>query len=895
MKKILAIFLCAVMFISQFAITSSAADSAKLESIEVLTVPLVENVDGYIEYAYDENEELVEYFYYVWEYAVDAVTLNYSDGTSETVPIYFLEYEAEFTQHYYNQWTVGNSYQVTLFVEDVQCTFEVEIESSPVASMEVLETVQLIENIDGYMWWDYDDYYNEHEYFCYDTSLAVKSVLVNYTDGTSEVITQDHMNFYNLYITDDQSYDNQWTAGSHTATVTYLGKSCEFIVDIIPNTIESIEVYETASLLEYIDGGYTYEYDDDYNEARFFLYDSSCSVVSLKINHNDGTSEIVDPMELSNVQITDEQAYDNQWTAGTHSATVAYGGKSCEFALEIVENGVANIEVIETIALQKGVDCRDDYYVDDNGVIWEYSRYEPEGAVVKIKVNYNDGTTEEVYMDDMSILLYYVESEQSYNVQWTVGNTYKATLNLYGKSCQFDVSVEEPCDYDFIVENGEIYIMGWSEQGLINRKTEITIPEEIFGYPVVGVVNLEDKTIDVKTIIIPDSVQFIGAGAFEKIKSLEKVVLGKNVTGITYNMFYRNSGLKSIEVSSDNAEYTSVDGVLFNKDITELVAYPEGKGDTYTIPASVTDITVTFFYDNVEFVISEDSEAFTMEDGVIYSKDKKTLIRVPADISGLYIIPDTVEAIGMYAFINCTELDEIMISNAVTEIGEGAFAACTSLKAVLLPGELTYLGDVAFFGCTSLEGIIIQDKLETIGMMPFFGAEENFEIHYTGTQSDWDALEISEWDKILLEDVEINCYGGTGTTPHVLNGRVVFTNNQSYIKEPLASVKLDEETEKYMGFDKWIIKGSADDAVLESCKLFYAPQAPAALSAEYFVLGNADNSADGSVDAIDLLSVCSAIKESKFIKYADTDFDESLTSIDLLNICSIIKGTYIYE
>ncbi len=899
MKKVLAVILCVVTLLSQLAVVSLSANDPVLVDFSIDNVSVIDGVDGYIEYYYDDEGNEYEYFYYEWEYTEDVwVKLYYSDGSEVEYPLWFLDFEVEYEnpQSYENQWTLGNTYEASLTIEGITHTVQISVVENPVASIQVLEVASLIEGIDGYMDYDFDEFFNAYEYFRYDTSLALKKLQVTYTDGTTEILPEEEM--FWLYIEDDQNYGNQWTVGTYSATVHYQGRTCEFPVEIIPNTIESIEVEEALTYTEYRDGSYTFDYDDDFNEVMYFQYNTLDAVVSLKVTHNDGTSEIVSPLELSSFEVIDDQAYDNQWTAGDHTVTVSYAGSSCEFVLTIEPNGIESIEVLEAISLQEETDGYYDYGEDIHGIEREYFSYDPERAIVKIKETYTDGEVIVRYYNELlenfpGVL--YTDSEQSYTNQWKAGGTYTATLHMYGTSCEYDVKIEEPCDYKFDVIDGELYINGWSEKGLENRERDLIIPAELFGYPVVGINFLESKTIKIKTITIPDSVYYIGPFAFTDIDTLEKVVIGKNVANVTAGAFAGLKNLTAIEADPDNADYASVDGVLFNKEITSLVAYPEGKGSVYTLPVTLKDLYAINNYEGVEFIVPEDSEYFTVQDGVVFTKDMKTLVKATEDLSGYYVMPHTVEFVDAYAFAGCTELEHIIFSNAVTDIGEGAFTMCSSLTAVLLPKNLVSLGDAAFLACTSLKGVIVQENLEYLGMMAFVGAAEDFKVHYRGTEDQWNEFEISFLDELLAGTYEVVYYDEDELIPHVLNGRIVTTTPGAAVMEPLDPIKLDEKTGVYMGIEGWIIKGAEDDVVQDSYKFLYAPEDSAVMLTTYFVLGNVDNDAENIVAGFDVTELASLIKNDTYSKYGDLDFDGKLTASDSIILMQIIKGSYKYE
>ena len=256
--------------------------------------------------------------------------------------------------------------------------------------------------------------------------------------------------------------------------------------------------------------------------------------------------------------------------------------------------------------------------------------------------------------------------------------------------------------------------------------------------------------ISLKDINIPDSVTEIRNEAFSGCTSLSSINIPDSLTYIADAVFSGCESLAAINVSSENNIYASIDGILFDKDKTELKQYPAGRSETtYTIPDGVIYIRHGAFSGcknlsdiNIPDSITEiESETFSgctslssinIPDSVMYIRDNAfdtciSLVNVN--------IPESVTYIGNSAFFGCTSLSNVNIPGGITEIESETFSGCTSLSGIEIPDSVTQIGENAFYGCTSLEEITIPDSVIKIGENAFYATKviENQDgVEYVG-------------------------------------------------------------------------------------------------------------------------------------------------------------------
>ena len=106
------------------------------------------------------------------------------------------------------------------------------------------------------------------------------------------------------------------------------------------------------------------------------------------------------------------------------------------------------------------------------------------------------------------------------------------------------------------------------------------------------------------------------------------------------------------------------------------------------------------------------------------------------------VIGDSVTSIGNYAFYYCSNLGSVVIGDSVTSIGICAFASCSNLSSVVIPDSVTSIGYSAFASCSNLSSVVIGDSVTSIGDSAFSGCSKLTDVYYTGTQEQWNQIEI---------------------------------------------------------------------------------------------------------------------------------------------------------
>lgn len=271
-------------------------------------------------------------------------------------------------------------------------------------------------------------------------------------------------------------------------------------------------------------------------------------------------------------------------------------------------------------------------------------------------------------------------------------------------------------------------------------------------------------------IELPEGLTEIGRAVFN-LCPLKAIHLPATLTNLGAVAFYGCTALNTITVAAGNPAYTIQDGILYDIGITTLFLCPAGRTEPLVIPDTVTLLreeglanctkltgltipdglhwdynALTFCNGLLNIHAYESSPNYADVDGVLYSKDFRTLVQFPCGRTGRYDIPegtvtigyaafcrmenpmivtmpDTFEVIDGSAFAFATGLTKLTLSAKLQKIYAHAFMGCENMENVVLPETLTLLGYDSFRDCNSITEIIIPSQITEIPSDTFYSCQ----------------------------------------------------------------------------------------------------------------------------------------------------------------------------
>lgn len=313
-----------------------------------------------------------------------------------------------------------------------------------------------------------------------------------------------------------------------------------------------------------------------------------------------------------------------------------------------------------------------------------------------------------------------------------IGNTYfcradgrlvileRLVKYLYMQSYYYGENIDYTCDFLYY-DDGSVFFIDHENNTArficyTGNKQEVVIPATVNGKKVTVIAQEAFKNNDtVRSIVISEGIETFYQSSFEGCSALEYIYIPstfqwRNGEIETHTLFERCYNLKKIEISAEHPHFTTVNGNLYTKDMTCLIAYaPANDYKVFTIPESVTEIyTRAFAYAQLDTVILHDGLKIWYE---AFWHSNIEYITIPGSCE-----------LGSYLFHNSTNLKSVILGEGITAIPYTAFNNCQSLTSIVIPSTVKSIGDYAFSGCYTLIDVDLPDGLESIGYGAFMSA-----------------------------------------------------------------------------------------------------------------------------------------------------------------------------
>lgn len=333
--------------------------------------------------------------------------------------------------------------------------------------------------------------------------------------------------------------------------------------------------------------------------------------------------------------------------------------------------------------------------------------------------------------------------------------------------------------------------LGSAEHGYVflgcKKLESITLPSAL--------TRIEDGLLmqcqSLKSVNIPAGVKYIGSSAFAECTQIKSITIPANVSEIGTGAFLGCTSLESISVNGANKSFSSLDGVLYNKDKTKLICLPCAK-TSLTVPPSVYEIDDYAFAHNRSLttiilpssvsiigegvftgctnlrsiLVNGANKSFCSQGGLLFTKDLTQLVCCPASSTGSFTLPQSLRTIHKYALSGCRSIKALTLPEKVSLIGANAFenssltgiyiggnntviepqafANCANLSAVTLSKGVRTVSDSAFINCPKLKSVFVPSSVNKIGSLAFgckssansfFRSPENFVLYCEGADS----------------------------------------------------------------------------------------------------------------------------------------------------------------
>ena len=284
------------------------------------------------------------------------------------------------------------------------------------------------------------------------------------------------------------------------------------------------------------------------------------------------------------------------------------------------------------------------------------------------------------------------------------------------------------------IDGHSVTHIGWESFRYCKELTSVTIPE--------GVTHIDGHAFDqcygLKSVTLPSSLKGIGWAAFGGCAELKSIVIPEGVTSIRADTFNGCRSLKNV-VIPNSVTHIGERAFLGCQELMSV-----------TIPAKVASIGEGAFVWGSKLKqinLAADNQSFTLVDGVLYKKDMSLLLACLGTMTSV-TIPSGVKKIGAFAFRGCTGLKSVTIPEGVTDIGWVAFVNCVGLKSLTIPESVKVIGPDAFKGCVELASVTMRGERPDAQNDIFKDCGKLKAIHVPANAKSWAGMK--DWHGIPL-------------------------------------------------------------------------------------------------------------------------------------------------
>ena len=401
------------------------------------------------------------------------------------------------------------------------------------------------------------------------------------------------------------------------------------------------------------------------------------------------------------------------------------------------------------------------------GTEWEgfsTAPWEPVVAPITLTVTALDQSR--LYGTENPELTYTITDENGIEFSVSGAPELSTTATLESSAGEYPITITQgtlDANYNYTFVNGTLTVIGLPETVIIDSLTftliegtanysltacstncsgELIIPSSIeVQNQICPVTAIGDSAFSacnsLASVVIPDSITSIGNAAFSNCISLVSVTIGSGVSLIGDSAFQGCLSLDWIYFQSQTPpEITEQTFYECPEDIQ--IYYPKDAEDNWIIAWQGFDSASCVTLGSLNYALYKDGKAFLFNCDRNYSGD----LIIPSSItvenqtysvcsirSGAFLncttllninISDSIVFIGDFVFYNCAALTNIVIPDSVTFIGNNAFHSCISLVNISISNSVKFIGDFAFYNCISLTTVNIPDSVTSIGNYVFY-------------------------------------------------------------------------------------------------------------------------------------------------------------------------------